>query len=145
MQKPTSERQLNWDKAASRWEALIPTPTRNTCLNLTATRKIVVLAVPVASFQAPTSSQGVSHQHGLTRVRSCLTGRCTCRSPADNPIQSDLFILSEKHLKACTVLTYVFLCLSHTVPIFVFCWPKSSIQKSRAISSATSSPDPQRF
>lgn len=145
MQKPTSERQLNWDKAASRWEALIPTPTRNTCLNLTATREIVVLAVPVASFQAPTSSQGVSHQHRLTRVRLCLTGRCTCRSPAHNPIQSDLFILSEKHLKACTVLTYVFLCLSHTVPIFVFCWPKSSIQKSRAISSATSSPDPQHF
>lgn len=49
-----------------------------------------------------------------------MIGRCTYRSPDNNPIQSDLFILNEKHLKACPVLTYAFLCLSHAVPIYLY-------------------------
>lgn len=67
---------------------------------------------------------------------SCMIGRCAPRSPDDNPIQSDLFILNEKHLKACPVLTYVFLCLSHAVPMYLlFAGQSPQTQKSHVISS----------
>lgn len=70
-----------------------------------------------------------------------LIGRCMNSSPDANFIQSDLFILNENHLKACPVLTYVFLCLSHSVPIYVlFAGQSSQTQNSHVISSTARAP-----